>query len=434
MGCDIWSTAIHDFEVGNFQQAKKGLAKIIRADGSRGDAFLFLGKIFHREGNFQKALVCFRKSEALDNHLAELFSWMGESLFENKEYKEAKQKLTRAIEIDSELLAPYLSLARLLIEVDSLSKALSFIQGTARKFPDQAEVWYLLAFVYYRRQDHEGTVSAAGKSIAINPDSSPQAYLLKAEGLLALGRVSEALIAFKRSAKIYPLSELYFPLATAYQLQQKFVLSIRIFDKALGLTVNVHRRDEILVRQGIMLSELGDMADERNEKHTYHQQAIEKFQDALAINPGFVAAEHNVAQRYFKLSLHRKSLQILEGLLDKEEGDSMSRRGVDPIIDQLDSRFLQLVHYGYALSLEGRYPEAIKVMQQALATPEISAELPWKCQVLRRLGIIYMESERYLEAEDVWSELAAFDQDNFYDSSTFLREAQSRIKKADAKT
>ncbi len=54
MGCDIWSTAIHDFEVGNFQQAKKGLAKIIRADGSRGDAFLFWEKSFIAKEIFRK--------------------------------------------------------------------------------------------------------------------------------------------------------------------------------------------------------------------------------------------------------------------------------------------------------------------------------------------------------------------------------------------
>ncbi len=428
---DPYAKARHLYGEGDFKGAKALLGDCLRNGYRIDESCTLLGTIFQLEGDFPKAIACYRRAIDEGCHHPDCLGGLGVSLFEDRQYEEAEKVLREALRVNPTHLQAQVDLGRLLIETRRNEEAAHFLKEAAARHPDSAQICHLLAIALYRLNRHEEAIAAADAAIAIDPDTTPQTHLLKGEAHLALGEITAAIDAFKRSVKIYPLKEVYYPAARAYQLKQDFETSIKLYDKVLSLS-DFQQHDVVFFHQGAMLFELGDIADHQGEVHDYYDRAISKFQAALKNNPGFLSARHHVALAYLKRGDVDRAEEILAGLVALPDGGSTSPLGIDPVIDMLNSAFLWRVHYGYVLSLKGRPTEGVEMLQAALNAKEVQQDAAYRCRLLRRIGIALLDSGQYERAANVWQELRPMDGDNFYQSETFLLEANRRLRESSA--
>jgi tetratricopeptide (TPR) repeat protein len=419
-----YDLAAADFRQGNFRGAKGHLAACIKEGLEVGRAYALLGAMWQAEGDFRKAIAAYRKARAEGHREAELLSGLGDSLFENGDYAEAESVLLNACDAHPDHLAGYLSLGRLLIENRRYAEAALVLERAAAVRPDSVEVFHLLGVARSRMGAFQEAIEALSRAAAMDGDQTPHIYLLWGEAYVALGYMDLAIEKFKASAKIYPLSELFYPAARAYQARQMFSTSLKLYDKALAVAANRELRDEILFNQAEILFEMGEEKDRAGDAHEFYSQAARKLESALECNPGFVAARHHLALIHVKRHAARKASEMLEELVESGAGESRAALVPGDNIGLLGSRFLQLVHLGYARALAGDRDAALDALRQALAAHEVREQVPFQCRILRRMGIILLEQGRYEEALAVWRDLSPLDPDNYYQSRDFLAQSQ----------
>jgi tetratricopeptide (TPR) repeat protein len=384
-----------------------------------GEAYAVLGAVYRTEGSFPYAIACFERAVDGANQDPEVLIGLGECLFEARRYDEAAAVLTRAADEHGDRVEAHVHLARLRIETGALVDASSALAVAAALHPGSERIHHLLGVALMRRGLFEDAMSPLERAIEIDPDTNPKTHFLLGEVLLALGRVDEAIASFKRSARIYPLAELYYPTACAYHLAQRFETALTLYDRALARPINKSRRDAILFNQADILFELGEEEDRHGRTHDHYDRAEEKLVAALELNPEFHAARHLIALLDFKRGENEAAVATLAELRRKGAASS-------PTIDHsnvadLDAPWLMRLHEAYGLELQERWEEARQALKEVLGAPEVQADRIYVCRTLRRLGAVVESAGEAEEAWRVWRRVAELDPDDHYGAAEALR-------------
>jgi tetratricopeptide (TPR) repeat protein len=417
-GREAFLTGDHDIAVAH-------LAACLREGYRVAEVCQDLGQLYYLQGDFRRSVACYRKGIEVGNQNAECVAGIGRCLFEQREYAEAEQVLSKACRVHTAHLPCHLDLAKLYIEIGRYDDAVSVLKRATSLQQDSPAVFHLMGIAHSRSKRYTAAIEALERSITLDPGTTPQPHLLLGECQLALGLVDSAIECFKRSARIYPLAELYYPAARAYQLRQDFATSLQLYEKALTVERNRSRRHEILFQQGEILFEMGEEADRHDEKHDLYAQAATKFEQARGIDPGLTAAGHYVALTRLKQGRFAAALECFERICSSVKEESSIPVAAGKNAELLTEPFLIRVHQGYAQTLNGRFEEGLLSLEQALRLPGGQEETMHKPRILRRMGIVLRELGAHARAVEVWRQLRELDPDNHYQSVEFLQEAEA---------
>jgi tetratricopeptide (TPR) repeat protein len=426
-----YQRGVSAFKIGDFRAAKTSFADCLRAGYQPGQVRAYLGRIYLLEGAFDKSTACFRSALNAGNEDEDCWCGLAESLFEGREYAESESTLHQALSAFPESLDARHILAKLLIETGRNAEAADLLESVPESLSTNGETFHLLGITHYRSGSFEKAIEALQEAIRIDPDNTPQTHLLLGKIHLEQGYADQALAALKRSAKIYPLAELYLPLAQAYEMKQAFETSLKAYDKALTLDLNRHRRDVILYRQGEILFEMGEEANRLGQENDYYDRAIQAFEQAIDIAPDFVAARHYLALCHLRQGQLAQSEQHLLTLTHAVNTSEHCPEGTGVSAPLLESDFLRCVHLGYVQACSGRHDDALLNLDRALALPMAQEETMYKPRILRRKLIILRETGQYELALDVALQLHELDPDNHYQSADYLAELRAYLGLAD---
>ena len=413
------------FQAGDHHRAVKHLAACLREGHHVAEVCQELGQLYYLQGDFRKSVACYRKALKSGNRNADCLAGFGRSLFEQREYAEAEEVLCRACRLHGDHLPSHLDLGRLYIEMQRYDDAVAVVERVAHLPEESAAAYHLLGIAHYRSMRYRAAIEALERSIAIEPDSTPQPHLLLGECQLALGLANSAIESFRRSARIYPLAELYYPAARAYQLRQDYATSLKLYDKALTVERNRFRRHELLFEQGEILFEMGEEEDRLGKEHDCYLRAATKFEQALEIGPRLTAARHYLGLVRLKQRNSAAALACFAQIGSAGEEDSSIPLVAGKNAELLSRPFLMRVHQGYALALEGRFEEALRSLEEALQLPGGQEETMHKPRILRRIGLVLRALGAHARAIEVWRELRKLDPDDHYQSLEFLAEAEA---------
>jgi tetratricopeptide (TPR) repeat protein len=427
LGREDYDTGVSAFETGDFRGAKVSFADCLRAGYQSGQVCAYLGRIYLLEGAFGKSSACFRAALEAGNRVEGCRCGLAESLFEGRRYAESESVLQEALSLFPESTAARLLLARLLIETKRDAEAVELLERSPEGSTVAGETFYLLGIAHYHLRDFEHAIQALQKAISLDPDTTPQTPLLLGKAYLELGYADRALAVLKQSARIYPLAELYLPLAQAYEMKQAYEMSLRAYDKALTLDHNCHRRDVILYRQGEILFEMGEEASRLGQEHDCYDRAIQAFEHAIELAPDFVAARHYLALCHLRKRELSRAEQHLLALTQAGDSPAHCPQGTGASAPLLESDFLRCVHLGYVQACDTRYGEALLSLDRALSMPMAQEETMYKPRILRRKLIILLETGQVERALSVAQELRRLDPDNHYQSADYLAELGARL-------
>lgn len=108
-----------------------------------------------------------------------------------KEWNEAMDYYTRALETDDSCYVADLGWARAALQQGRVEDALERLEVLAERFPDDAAIMYLRAYGNYLRQDYNGALEILTDALRATPDNTTY-LLLRAKILEAQGNVDQA--------------------------------------------------------------------------------------------------------------------------------------------------------------------------------------------------------------------------------------------------
>jgi tetratricopeptide (TPR) repeat protein len=213
-------------------------------------AWLLLADAYRSVGDFDDALAVYRQLEQLFLRDPQI-PWLMGLLFAQDERKaEARQALSKALELAPDYLPALEQLVNLDLAEKQYSTALQRVQPQLEKHPSLPELTLLLAKIFLAQKDMKQAEAALLKAIEQQPDS-PTAYFL--------------------------LAQLY--------------VSSNQHEKALANLQEILAKDPKNV-QSLML--MGMIYDQQKN----YAAARETYERLLAINPNFSSAINNLAYLY----------------------------------------------------------------------------------------------------------------------------------------
>jgi len=134
--------------------------------------YLALGaEINYQMGRYQEALNLAQALVKLDPEQAEGHALVGACAIHFKNFAEARAASQRALELNSYLALPYITLGNLYLKGEQVDRALTFLKQAGRLDPRNSQAWTLLSSAYLKQNELENAMLSAQTAIELEPNS-----------------------------------------------------------------------------------------------------------------------------------------------------------------------------------------------------------------------------------------------------------------------
>lgn len=286
------------------------LADELEAQGDDDGAVQILGEIFD--------------ADPKDTELLERIVVM---LMRNERFNEAVPRLRQLLELKGGNEAEHLALARMMIEVKEHKTAVEFIEEAAERFPESADLPFLLTFALGQLERWDDAVAAFEKTIALAKETKPE---LLNEGF-------------------------YFRFAAAHERLKNIEEAEKLFRKTLELIKANESSDENPEFTATVLNYLAYMWIERGENL---DEAGRMAMEALDLTPESGAIADTVGWYHFQKGNYPRALVELkkaERLI--EEPDAVILDHLGQTLAKLDEKEFAAEYFRKALELDPKNEE-----------------------------------------------------------------------------
>ncbi len=175
----IFNKADYLLSRGEIEEAKKLLVQALSLNVGHEGSNNKLGMIYLEEGNFSKAEILFQQLTLLFPKNAKYFSHLGLTYFNQNKLLEAKDAYEKAVELDQEKPARFISLALIYEQLKDDVYAVKHFQKARKVAPRNLQT--LLAFSEYfiRHKQPDAARELLEEVIRISPRNDHAAKLLK---------------------------------------------------------------------------------------------------------------------------------------------------------------------------------------------------------------------------------------------------------------
>lgn len=259
-------------QAGRFAQARDTLRGLLRDHPNLVQARWLLGGALLNTGDFAAAESEARSAITLAPGVAALHSLLGDVLASQGRMREAEAALQHALQLDPTCLPAVVSLAKVMLVVQRASGALLLIDD------------------FHKRT-------------SLLP---PELMLLRAQGLLALGRHPDAAEMFRRTLQASPnLADAELGLAVALAESEEYAAAESAARRAIAKGVSDPAAHFVRARSLLALGQLDD--------------AEASFRNAIAQSPEYVDAQTNLAELVW---MRTGDIQAATGEIDKVLGEA----------------------------------------------------------------------------------------------------------------
>ncbi|MCK5912588.1 MAG: tetratricopeptide repeat protein, partial [Desulfuromusa sp.] len=272
-----------------------------RAHGASGD-------IESAENFFQKALLLDPGSVAPRLNLAKVY-------LQKKKFTLSKRYLQEVISIDSKEVEAYYLLANIETRAGDREAALQIYQTLAQVDPKQVQAFYMAGILQMDLGDLDGAQVSVDKLLGSFSDR-PEGSRLNGLLLYRQGKYKEAKIALERSLQTQQHLLSYFFLGLSYYGLEQYELALNQFQKALDINPGFERARVLVAMTLLKQKRLDD--------------AILAIQKVLRTNPNNAYAHNILGSAYLADGQYDKGMAELEAAteLDPTLADAHMKRGI----------------------------------------------------------------------------------------------------------
>lgn len=264
--------------------------------------------------NFNKVLSLAPQVKETYNEIACIY----ESL---SDIKNAREYWDKALQYDNNYASAEINLANS-YRLDDIEYAISKLNDLSEKYPEEALVWYNLAWIYYNRSEYDNSLQYALKALKLYPTSDAIRYLigLSYMGLKQEAQAKEILLESESLNPNNPepklcLADIFSRNNEFEEAEKRYKRLMEIDDKNYAVYSNyaemLHRQKRLLeamdiYRKAVIIfpssadvsNNLGAVLRELEE----YDEALGLFFNALALNPNLVEASVNIWETLVLLS------------------------------------------------------------------------------------------------------------------------------------
>ncbi len=391
----------------------------VKLQPSSEDAVTTLALLYNEEGDSGRALEILNSVPQADRS-PRIYSVLGYSYEQKKDYKHAIESYRKAVDLDSDNLDAVRGLAQNLLNDNQTDAALEQYKAIAAADPQDAQTLLHISEIYRRDGQFEKALETLNKAQSIAQDSMEIEYN-RAVIQESLGKYDEA------SKQVEGLLERTEKPNGVYSTSERS--NRAIFLERLGTLYRDQNKTQLAVATFRKMTTLGDDSVARG-----YQQIIETYRDAKDWPAATEAAREAVA----KLPKDRNLQMVLAGQeADSGEADAAVARVKamlkgNPAEDR--EVWIALAQMNSRLR---RYPEAEKALAKAV---ELSTKQDEKDYVNFIAGSVYERQKKYDEAESFFRKVITSDPKNatalnylgymLADRGTRLDEALNLIRRA----
>jgi protein O-GlcNAc transferase len=186
-----------------------------------------------------------------------------------------------------------------------LAEAGEIYRAVLAERPNDADAWYLLGVAAHQANEHERAIELAGRALALAP-AQARCHTLLGANLMALQRLEEAEIAFRRAAEIENSSGAQHnlgALAEAFCDRGDALLS----SGQTGEALTAYRQATGLQPASSRAWHAAGCAESSREEYA---GAVDCFRRALELEPEWHEARHNLGRALFKLGQVEEALAM----------------------------------------------------------------------------------------------------------------------------
>jgi tetratricopeptide (TPR) repeat protein len=295
-------------------------------------------------GNYVQAEALWNKIIQLNPKEADAYTGLGNVLFMQRKYKEATIAYQRSIQLEQSADA-YIGLGKVLRRQKKLDDAISSYNKAIQIDPQNADAYIQLGVALYGKKQFKQAREAFQKAIQLDGNNG-EAYIVLGNTLRTEGRLDEAIAAYQRALAL--------PAATL-----------------IGSKTNTHA----LAYNGWGLI----LVMQKEPK-----LAIDKFKEALKLDPKFIMAQNNLKEAERRLTINenkismpkddrkwvpktstspllRSVVKIVADNPDNVEGDEGDQTGSGWVIKRTGNKALIVTNRHVVTDANGIYSTKIRV-------------------------------------------------------------------------
>ena len=303
-------------EDGKGSDAVAQLTEAVRLKPKSAEAHQALGEALRKFGNLAVARGEFEKAVQLDPNFAQARVDFGLALLEAGEHAPAAIQLDRAIVLlarDAEAAYPRYLRAKIHTENNEIEKTAQQLKAAVALRPDFAEAWSDLGQARKMLADDDGALAAFERSIQVDPENAVAQYRLGAE-YLRRGDAHRAVAHLQQSFRLNPKDQsMLYSLQLALRQDGQAEEALRVKQKLAEVLRDIDRVSQAeftalrLNNEGAALEKQKDL-----------KSAIEKYRQAVALDPNHIGIRTNYAVALLRLGYWKDGIGELREVLRRD--------------------------------------------------------------------------------------------------------------------
>ena len=157
----LWQIAQTSMKERKPFRAEKALLTILKFDEKNAAAYNRLGILYAKDKRYDEAVECFEIAQSLDNNPASIHN-AGLIYLEIGEYEKAAMAFQQAIELEGDVPARYVALAKAEEKLGNYKKAIDALESAYELDPTVAMLRQILA-IYELTQDNEAIMATTAR-------------------------------------------------------------------------------------------------------------------------------------------------------------------------------------------------------------------------------------------------------------------------------
>ena len=319
-------------EAGNQTEAIAQLSEAVRSRPQSAEAQNALGEAYNKFGDTKAARAPFEKAVQLNPSFATAQVNLGLILVQAGEWRPAAEHLDRAIQLlehTADAAYPHYLRAKVFSALNEPSKAVEQLEQAVALRPNFPEAWSDLGLARKATPDDAGALAAYKRAVELNPSDAVAQYRLGSEYLRA-GQPHAAVEHLEQAYRLNPEDQ-----STLNSLQNALRQDGKPEEANLirqKLTDLLHKRDQIsqnalaavrLNNEGASLEKSGNL-----------RGALDKYREALKLNPEHNGIRVNYAVALLRLGQWTEGLNVLHDALRRDPGNTKIQAALKDAIAQ----------------------------------------------------------------------------------------------------
>jgi tetratricopeptide (TPR) repeat protein len=336
--------SMQSISAGNFKTAELYLNQAIKLDPKNTHAHRFLGIAFAQQGQWEKALDCFKRSIKADPKNAIAYSNIGNVFLELKQYSEAIGYYEKAISLNPGDAEVWSNKGNALAALKRYDQALVDYDKALALNPQYAEAWSNKGNTLSKLKRYDDALSNYDTALTLNPQY-PEAWSNKGNALNDLKQYKDALSAYQNALSINPnYAEAWSNAGNSLTELGEYEGALSAYNKAIGLNPQYA---EAWSNKSNLLSLLKQF-----------KEAITCCRHALEIDKSYVPAWSNQAAYLAELDEYQPALisanKAIE--LDPEHAKAWLNKG--GILNYIAQYEEAIICFDRAIELQPDYADA----------------------------------------------------------------------------